>query len=256
MRTVLGCLLLCLLAPLQLLGDEAKIRVLIIDGQNNHAAWPKTTMMMKKYLEDTKRYQVDIARTKFTWQGDQLLEKYPLNDGVQREAKKQAVPDPDFKPDFSKYQVVISNFGFGAAKWPDETNEAFDKFVSGGGGLVIVHAADNCFGDWKNYNEMIGLGGWGGRNEKSGPYIYLDDSGKKVVDNSPGNGGSHGSQHEFQVTIRDDQHPITKGLPLNWLHSKDELYDRLRGPGSNMAILATAYASKEQVERVGMSRWL
>lgn len=246
MRTILGCLLLCLLSPLQLLGDEAKIRVLIIDGQNNHSAWPKTTMMMKKYLEDTKRYQVDIARTKFTWQGDQLLEKYPLNDGVQREAKKQAMPDPDFKPDFSKYQVVISNFGFGAAKWPDETNEAFDKFVSGGGGLVVVHAADNCFGDWKNYNEMIGIGGWGGRNEKSGPYIYMDDSGKKVVDNSPGNGGSHGAQHEFQVTIRDDQHPITKGLPLNWLHSKDELYDRLRGPGSNMAILATAFASKEQ----------
>ncbi len=80
----------------------------------------KTTMMMKKYLEDTKRYKVDVARTKYTWQGDQLLEKYPLNDGVQREALKQAKPDPDFKPDFSKYQVVISNFGFGAAKWPEK----------------------------------------------------------------------------------------------------------------------------------------
>ncbi len=135
--------------------------------------WPKTTMMMKKYLEDTKRYKVDIARTKYTWQGDQLLEKYPLNDGVQREALKQAKPDPDFKPDFSKYQVVISNFGFGAAKWPEETNAAFDKFVAGGGGLVIVHAADNSFGDWQQYNEMIGLGGWGNRNEKSGPYTSI-----------------------------------------------------------------------------------
>lgn len=245
--TLLGWLFISLLtSALSSLNAEEPIKALIIDGQNNHSAWPKTTVMMKKYLEDTKRYKVDVARTKYTWQGEQWLEKYPLNDGVQREAKKQAEPDPNFKPDFSKYQVVISNFGFGAAKWPDETNEAFEKFVSSGGGLVIVHAADNSFGDWKQYNEMIGLGGWGGRNEKSGPYVYLDENGKRVVDNSPGNGGSHGSQHEFAIVIRDEQHPITKGLPLHWLHSKDELYDRLRGPGSNMTILATAFASKEQ----------
>ncbi len=46
--------------------------------------------------------------------------------------------------------------------------------------------------------------------------------------------------------IRDEEHPITKGLPLHWLHAKDELYDRLRGPGTNMKILATAYADKKQ----------
>ncbi len=99
---------------------QSPIRALIIDGQNNHSAWPKTTAMMKKYLEDTKRYTVDVARTKYTWQGKKHLEKYALNDGVQRESLKAAKPDPDFKPDFSKYQVVISNFGFNAAKWPDD----------------------------------------------------------------------------------------------------------------------------------------
>jgi type 1 glutamine amidotransferase len=224
---------------------QSPIRALIIDGQNNHSAWPKTTAMMKKYLEDTKRYTVDVARTKYTWQGEKHLEKYALNDGVQRESLKAAKPDPDFKPDFSKYQVVISNFGFNAAKWPDETNKAFEKYVAGGGGLVIVHAADNSFGDWPEFNRMIGLGGWGGRNEKSGPYIYLDDSGKQIVDQSPGGGGSHGSQHEFAVITRDAEHPIMKGLPKMWMHAKDELYDRLRGPGTNMKILATAYASKD-----------
>jgi uncharacterized protein len=224
--------------------SDEPIKALIIDGQNNHSAWPKTTMMMKKYLEDTKRYSVDIARTKYTWQGDNLLAKYPLNDGVKREAKQ--VTDPDFKPDFSKYKVVISNFGYGAAKWPDETNAAFERYVGEGGGLVIVHAADNSFGDWPEYNQMIGLGGWGNRNEKNGPYVYLDENGKQVVDKSPGSGGSHGSQHEFQIVIRDEQHPITKGLPLTWLHAKDELYDRLRGPATNMKILATAFASKSQ----------
>jgi uncharacterized protein len=244
-QPLLYTLLLIALATGSVSGDEP-LRALIIDGQNNHSAWPKTTMMMKKYLEDTKRYTVDIARTKYTWQGDDLQAKYPLQDGVQREIKKQAVHDPDFKPDFSKYKVVISNFGYDAAKWPDETNAAFERFVAEGGGLVIVHAADNCFGDWPEYNEMIGLGGWGDRTEKNGPYVYLDDSGKRIVDNSPGRGGSHGSQHEFPIVVRDEQHPITKGLPLTWLHSKDELYDRLRGPATNMKILATAFASKSQ----------
>ena len=45
---------------------EDKIKVLIIDGQNNHGDWPKTTAMMKGYLEDAGKFQVDIERTKYT----------------------------------------------------------------------------------------------------------------------------------------------------------------------------------------------
>jgi len=237
--------LLFLLSGVGLSQSPAPLKALIMDGQNNHDAWPKTTMMVKRYLEETKRYTVDIARTKSTWKGDSLLSSYPLNDGVEREAKKTAVADPDFKPDFSKYSVVINNFGFGAATWPAETNAALEKFVSNGGGLVILHAADNCFGDWDEYNKMIGLGGWGNRTEKNGPYVYLDENEKMVVDHSKGNGGNHGPQHEFALVVRDDEHPITKGLPKTWLHSKDELYEKLRGPAQNMKILATAYASKD-----------
>ena len=29
---------------------------------------------------------------------------------------------------------------------------------------------------------MIGLGGWGGRNEKSGPYVYYNEQGQLVRD--------------------------------------------------------------------------
>jgi len=247
LRVIVHAFCLSLLLPGVVLAQSpAPIRALIIDGQNNHSAWPKTTMMIKKYLEDTKRYTVDIARTKYTVQGEDLLKKYPLNDGIEREAKKNAVPDPDFKPDFSKYSVVINNFGHGAAPWPAETNAAFIKFVSEGGGLVILHAADNSFGDWDEYNKMIGLGGWGNRNEKSGPYVYLDAEEKLIVDLAPGSGGSHGSQHEFSLITRDPEHPITKELPKNWLHTKDELYDRLRGPAQNMKILATSFSSKAQ----------
>lgn len=217
------------------------IKALIIDGQNNHGAWPKTTFMMKKYLEETGLFTVDIARTKFTFRG-KLVKDFPL-EGFDSTDLPKAKPDPDFKPEFSKYDVVVSNFGHGAAPWPEETQKNFVKFVKNGGGLVIIHAADNSFGDWKEYNEMIGLGGWGGRNEKSGPYVYLSEDGKVVRDTSKGGGGHHGSQHPFSLVVRDAEHPITKGMPREWLHAKDELYDKLRGPAVNMQILATAYAS-------------
>jgi type 1 glutamine amidotransferase len=73
----------------------------------------------------------------------------------------------------------------------------------------------------------------------------LDKDGKTVRDESPGKGGSHGPQHEYQIVVRNPDHPITKGLPRTWLHSKDELYQQLRGPGKNMTILATAFADKK-----------
>jgi type 1 glutamine amidotransferase len=61
-----------------------------------------------------------------------------------------------------------------------------------------------------------------------------------VRDSSPGRGGHHGPENEFLVTMRDHDHPITKGLPDFWMHSKDECYSMLRGPAENMTILATA----------------
>ena len=54
---------------------------------------------------------------------------------------------------------------------------------------MVVHAANNAFGKWVEYNEMIGLGGWGGRNEDSGPYLFFDNSGKLIRDPRPGRGG-------------------------------------------------------------------
>ena len=221
---------------------KAKYKALIIDGQNNHDMWPMTTVMMKQYLEETGLYTVDVERTAYTWKGEEYLPKYPLSNGKTTTALKDPKADPAYKPDFSKYDLVVSNFGWNAAPWPDATKAALEKFVSGGGGLVIVHAADNSFPDWPAFNKMIGLGGWGDRNEKDGPYVYYDTNNKLVRDNSAGRGGSHGPQHEFQVTIRNADHPITKGLPMTWLHAQDELYDRLRGPAENMEVLATAWS--------------
>jgi len=197
-----------------------KLKALIIEGQNNHGVWPTTSQMMKGYLEESGRFEVDVVRT----------------------APKGT--DPEFKPTFSDYDVLVSNYN--GAAWPAETQTAFVKYMNEGGGLVVVHAADNSFGDWKEYNEMIGLGGWGGRSEKSGPYVYYDKDGKEIRDTSVGRGGGHGPQHPFQIIIRNADHPITKGMPRAWMHMNDELYQSLRGPAENMTILATAYADKEK----------
>jgi type 1 glutamine amidotransferase len=193
-----------------------KLPALIVDGQNNHSNWPKTSKMMKRYLEDTGLFTVEVATT----------------------APKGT--DDLFRPDFTKYRVVISNYN--GAPWPAETQKEFVDYVKNGGGFVVVHAANNAFGKWPEYNEIIGLGGWDGRNEQSGPYLFTRDDGTVVRDTSKGPGGHHGAQHDFTVIVRDAKHPITQGMPREWLHVKDELYDYLRGPAQNMHVLATAFA--------------
>ena len=237
------------------------LKALIIDGENNHGVFPMTTMMMSDYLKATGLFTVDYARTTNTWQGPHynqeslgvkvedaaiLFERYPLPNGLKTKPVKEPVPDPNFSPNFAAYDVVISNMGWKASTWPKQTQVNFEQYISKGGGLVIVHAANNSWGDWAAYNKMIGLGGWGGRNTESGPYVYYNDAGERIDDPSEGDCGSHGPEHEYVLTTRSPEHPIMKGLPQKWLHTLDELYDRLRGPAENMTVLATAYSDKEK----------
>lgn len=234
------------------------MNVLIIDGENNHGTWPKTTAMMKDYLEETDLFKVDVVRKSFIWQGphadeilgeekrNMLLDQYPISPSASFTRVDEPKSDPNFAPDFSKYDVVVSNLGWKASDWPETTKKAFEYYMASGGGLVIVHAANNSFGDWPEFNKMIGLGGWGGRDTESGPYVYYDDHGKLIRDTAEGSCGSHGPRFEFTLETRAPDHPIMQGLPTKWLHAKDELYDRLRGPAENMTILATAYSDVEQ----------
>ena len=206
---------------LALAGESPSARhaALIVDGQNNHKIWPTTSGYLKSYLEETGLFSVEIATAP------------PA--GGDMEA---------FRPPFARYSLVVSNYN--GDSWSAATKADFDEFVSGGGGFVSVHAANNAFPEWQAYNEMIGLGGWGGRTERDGPYIRLRD-GEFVRDHSPGVGGRHGVRHEFPIDIRDAEHPITRGLPKRWLHAEDELYDRLRGPARNLRVLATAFSTPE-----------
>jgi type 1 glutamine amidotransferase len=125
--------------------------------------------------------------------------------------------------------------------WPADLKASFESYIQGGGGLVIVHAADNAFPDWRGFNQMAGVGGWRDRSEKAGPLWYIKD-GRLVSDNTPGAAGSHGARLPFLVTAQQPEHPILKGLPKAWMHAGDELYATLRGPGENMTVLATAHS--------------
>jgi len=219
--------------------EAKKIKVLIVDGQNNHEVWPKSTIMMKQYLEETGLFEVDINRTIYTWKAEREKDFLPLARVRKTQDLQDPKSDPDFSPKFKKYDVVVSNFGWKAADWPELTQKALEDYMKAGGGFVSVHAADNSFPEWLEYNKMIGLGGWGDRNEKNGPYIYYTNEGELTRDETPGSAGSHGPQHMIPITVRVSDHPITKGMPSVWLTAKDECYAKLRGPGENMTILAT-----------------
>jgi len=194
------------------------IRVMLLDGQSGGAyhAWRLTTQVLKKELEETGLFQVDVVT-----------------------APESGGDFTNFKPDFAKYQVVVSNYD--APDWPGSLESSFEEYVRTGGGFVSVHAADNAFPGWRAFNEMIGVGGWRGRTEKAGPHWFYRD-GTLVPDSSPGTAGSHGARLPFQITVRDTEHPITRGLPRSWMHTGDELYAELRGPGTNMTVLATAHS--------------
>ena len=178
-----------------------KMKALIVDGQNNHAVWPKSTVMMKTYLEDTGMFTVDVARVRYLWKAEREQSWLDLVKTGETEMKKKPQPDPDFSPDFTKYDLVVSNMGYNASSWPDQTKTNFENWMKEGGAFVVVHAANNSWANWKEFNRMIGLGGWGGRNEKHGPYVYINDKGEIVRDDKPGRCGGHGPQQEFVVTI-------------------------------------------------------
>ncbi|NRA95616.1 MAG: ThuA domain-containing protein [Planctomycetes bacterium] len=202
------------------LGNEMaeEIRVLIIDGQNNHG-WAGTTKAMKATLEATRRFSVTVSTS-------------PGKKGT----KEQWAA---WRPAFKDHQVVVGNYN--GQPWPDAVNNAYLAFVADGGGAVNVHAANNSFTNWKEWNKLIALG-W--RGPKFGDRVTVNDkTGAQIRTlKGKGPGAGHGRQHVFLVTVRAKEHPIMKGLPTWWKHAKDELYHGQRGPGQDMQILSSAWS--------------
>jgi hypothetical protein len=143
------------------------IKVLIVDGPQKAHQYLETTPVLKEILEQTDRFTVDLSRS-----------------------SPESCQDGSYQPEFSNYDVVVINEGYGSNDWPQATREAFEKYIANGGGMVSYHAANNAWPTWKEYNQMTGIGGWSGRNEASGPYLYLNADGDVIRDESRGKGGS------------------------------------------------------------------
>ena len=220
MRRLLLAGVAAILGVLPLARAVSPIRVMLVDGESagSYHKWRLTTPLLKRELDETGLFAVDVVT-----------------------APPAGADAAGFAPEFSRFQVVVMNYDAPDERWPAPLKTSFENFVKNGGGLVAVHAADNAFPQWAAFNQMTGVGGWRNRSESAGPFWYVRD-GRVVSDTTSGPAGSHGIRTPFAIDVREPQHPIVKGLPTRWMHQGDELYARLRGPGKNMTVLATAYS--------------
>jgi len=120
----------------------------------------------------------------------------------------------------AKYDLVASNWTNYPTEdrvWGETAGNALLDFVRGGKGFVTFHAGAACFPTWPEYQRLIGAG-W-------------------VMGTT-----AHGAIHTFQVTIRDKEHPITRGLED--LSIRDELWHRM-GLQPTAHVLCTAFSATE-----------
>ena len=118
------------------------------------------------------------------------------------------------------YDLVIVNYferRQPAWRWGERAENALREFVRSGKGLVLYHFSLAAFDGWTEYEKMSG-GNW-----------------------RP-NQGHHSARHDFTVSIKDPDHPITRGLKKSFPQLNDELYSNLRWqPAGNFHLLATAW---------------
>ena len=218
------CCLICV--SFQLLEIKANveqtIRVLLIDGQNNHD-WVETSQSLRGSLERTGLFHVVNLTSPGPYSDDDSWSSW--------------------RPDFQRFDVVVINYN--GVLWPEPVRRAFVNYVRSGGGVAIIHAANNSFPEWKEYNQMIGLG-WRDRNYGSAR-VFDDRGNLQSIPQGFGLGAGHGLKHSYLVRIREPEHPIMQGIPNQWLHATDELYHGQRGPGKNMTVLASAFSDLRQL---------
>ena len=97
---------------------------MLLDGESGgpYHNWAMTTRGLKKELDETALFAVDIVT-----------------------APAAGADFSRFKPDFSNYRAIVMNYDAPDDRWPADLKLAFERYVTNGGGLVVVHAADNAF---------------------------------------------------------------------------------------------------------------
>jgi type 1 glutamine amidotransferase len=119
------------------------------------------------------------------------------------------------------YDLVVLNYqdrgNRPELRWGARADKALVDFVNGGKGLVVYHFSVAAFDGWTEYEKMSAA-------------------------NWRPNNGHHSAPHNYVVDIKDQEHPITKGLKLSFPQANDELYGNLRWqPAGSYHVLATAY---------------
>ncbi|MEZ6243303.1 MAG: ThuA domain-containing protein [Phycisphaerales bacterium] len=235
MRTGARVATLMLVLPLAVLGlggtlqpaaqDPAtakRPRVLILTGQNNHD-WPRTSAMIRVILEEPNLFELE------TWSAP----------GADTPTSQVHAPD------FHDFAVVVWDYNPGGDyKWPEALRAAWIEYIRGGGRAFLIHASNNPFPGWTEFEEMVGLL-W--RGADAGEALEYDDEGEPVrTPAGEGSGAGHGRLHDFRIHHREPDHPVLAGLPETWLHASDELYHWQRGPRPDtMEVLATAWDDPE-----------
>jgi type 1 glutamine amidotransferase len=169
---------------------QAKIPVLIVSGANNHD-WQWTSPSLERMLEKSGRFEADI-----TYEPAKALADAAL---------------------LARYKAVVLDYN--GPRWGEAAEKNFLEAVRGGVGVAVIHAANNAFAGWSEYELLVGA-------------CWRDGTG-------------HGAFHEFDLKVVDGAHPITRGLGAVVAHP-DELYHKLvRTPGATHQTLATAFSSQE-----------
>jgi type 1 glutamine amidotransferase len=123
------------------------------------------------------------------------------------------------------YDVVIVNYYDGRKpelRWGERAEKALVNYVAGGKGLVLYHFSLAAFDGWTEYEKLCG-GNW-----------------------RP-NFGHHSARHDFTVSVKDPQHPATRGLEARMPQPNDELYANLKWqPSESFHVLATAWDDHKQ----------
>ena len=138
-------------------------------------------------------------------------------------------PAKDLTPEnLAKYDVLLLNYRetkpTADTKWTDANKQALLDAVKGGKGLVVYHFASSAFTDWPEYETLI-CGGW--RTQ-----------------------GFHGPKHVYTVKTARADHPISAGMPAEFVHVIDELYQNSKMVPGNV-VLATAYSDPGKEKGTG-----
>jgi type 1 glutamine amidotransferase len=115
--------------------------------------------------------------------------------------------------------VVLSYYDLGKPelRWGERAETALLNYLRAGKGVVVFHFATAAFNGWAEYDKLV-AGTWRPNN------------------------GHHSARHDYTVTIRDQQHPITRGMKATFSEPNDELYANLKWqPQGTYHVLATAW---------------